>query len=76
MLEQIREGTVVAFEYKNWRGEYSSRRVLVRGLYWGYTEYHPIPQFLLSGFDLDKNENRDFAADDITHLTIIGQEDN
>lgn len=51
--------------YKNHRGETSWRRVRPSHIWYGRTEYHPIPQWLLSGYDLDKEAGRDFAMSDI-----------
>lgn len=76
MLEQIKEGTIVEFRYKNWQGKRSVRKVLVKGLFYGETAYHPMPQLFLSGFDLAKSVNRDFAVNDIYEITIKGQEEN
>lgn len=75
MLEAIKEGTVVEFHYRNWKGKYGKRRVLVKGIFFGDTAYHPMAQFFLSGFDFDKSQNRDFAITNIYDVTVIGQED-
>lgn len=51
----------VCIDYTNHRGERRWRNVEPRKLYWGRTEWHPEPQWLLHAFDLDKMEDRDFA---------------
>jgi hypothetical protein len=76
VLSEIKEGTVMQFRYKNYRGKMGIRNVLVKGFFYGETAYHPMPQFFLSGFDLDKEANREFAVNDIYEVTIIAQEEN
>jgi hypothetical protein len=76
MLKLIEEGTIVKFRYKNYQGKMGIRNVFVKGFYYGETAYHPMPQLFLSGFDLDKSVNRDFAVNDIYEITIKEQEEN
>jgi len=54
----------LVFEYTNWRGETSVRRVSPRRLWFGSTEWHPDRQWLLHAYDHDKQELRDFALAD------------
>lgn len=49
------------FVYLNHRGERAVRRVKPRHLWFGTTEWHPTPQWLLTAFDLDRKAERDFA---------------
>ncbi len=58
----------IIFEYRNWRGDVSIRRVLPQRIWFGATEWHPGAQWLLEAFDLEKNEVRDFALCDITFV--------
>jgi len=60
------EPAAVTFTYTNWHGETAVRRVLPTGLIFAANEWHPEPQWLLRGFDLDKEVNRTFAMKDIT----------
>ncbi len=53
------------FTYRNYKGIISDRKVIPSSIYFGSTEYHKEAQWLLSGFDLDKMENRVFAVCDI-----------
>jgi predicted DNA-binding transcriptional regulator YafY len=53
------------FEYVNWRGERSTRRILPIEIWFGITDWHPNAQWFLKGQDLDKHEVRDFALRDI-----------
>ncbi len=51
--------------YTNWRGEWSMRRLAHMGApYWGATDWHPEPQWLMAALDVDKNEIRVFAMKD------------
>lgn len=56
----------LTFTYRNYRGEVSTRRVLPIKIYFGPTQWHPIPQYLLRALDLDKEAVRDFAWADIS----------
>ncbi len=55
----------ISFKYKNHKGQISQRRILPGKVYYGSTEFHPHPQLLMEGFDLDKKEDRTFALRDI-----------
>lgn len=47
--------------YTNWRGETALRCLIPQKLWFGSTEYHPEPQWLLTCEDVDKGVVRDFA---------------
>ncbi|MER9875619.1 hypothetical protein [Mesorhizobium sp. M0195] len=47
--------------YTNWRGETSIRTITPDKVYYGTTEWHPEPQWLLTAYDHDKLAVRDFA---------------
>lgn len=51
--------------YTNHRGEKSWRHIDNLSVYFGTTEWHRDPQYLLLARDLDKNENRSFAMKNI-----------
>lgn len=55
----------VSFAYTNWKGETSVRRVIPKRSWFGATEWHHEPQWLLWAFDLDKQDHRDFALRDV-----------
>ena len=55
----------VTFTYKNHRGETSIRLVRPIMIAFGATEFHPDPQWLLHGWDLNKEAERTFAMKDI-----------
>ncbi|WP_287206617.1 hypothetical protein [Mesorhizobium sp.] len=47
--------------YTNWRGETSLRTITPSSVYYGSSEWHPEPQWLLTAYDHDKLAVRDFA---------------
>lgn len=68
---EINPGDIVTFIYKNYAGKVSKRTAKVLRFYWASNEYHPEPQFLMAGLDLDKAEPRGFAVKDISQLTVV-----
>ena len=61
----------VTFDYVNWKGKTSQRRAVIDRLYWGSNEYHPEPQFLVDGYDLDKTAPRTYALKVISDLKTL-----
>ncbi|MES2814490.1 MAG: hypothetical protein V4720_06310 [Pseudomonadota bacterium] len=59
------EAGALLVEYRNWRGETAQRRIRPVRLWWGSTEWHSEPQWLLQAFDLEKQALRDFAWRDM-----------
>lgn len=57
--------TAIKIQYKNYRGEIGWREIVPISVYFGSTEFHPEPQWLMLAMDVDKNANRDFALKDI-----------
>jgi hypothetical protein len=50
------------FTYKNWRGEVRVREATPCGAPWfGTTEWHPAPQWLLPMIDAEDGKRKDFA---------------
>jgi hypothetical protein len=58
------EGDAVTLTYTNWRGETAVRSIIPRGVWYGSTEWHPEPQWLLRALDVEKQAERDFALKD------------
>jgi len=58
----------VVFWYRNYRGEEDYRHVRPISLRFGTSEYHPEQQWLLLGFDIEKQAEREFALKDARHL--------
>lgn len=50
----------LVFTYTNHRGVTAVRRVTPTSVYYGTTEHHPEPCWLLRAFDHDKQSVRDF----------------
>jgi predicted DNA-binding transcriptional regulator YafY len=51
----------VVIDYTNWKGERRMRRIRPGQMYWGTSDYHPEPQWLLQAWDCEKREFRTFA---------------
>jgi predicted DNA-binding transcriptional regulator YafY len=56
----------VTFTYKNYRGETSVRRVRPIRMSFESNEYHSERQWMIHGFDIDKDDDRTFTMADIT----------
>lgn len=52
------------FSYTNYRGVPSVRYATPKRWWFGSTEYHPDPQWIMSAMDHDKGQMRDFAVSD------------
>lgn len=57
--------TPLSFMYTNWRGETARRIAILTDIYFGETDYHPEPQWLVKGTDLERGEVRIYALKDI-----------
>lgn len=55
----------IQIRYKNYKGIISIRKIYPDKVWYGSTEFHPEPQFLLCAYDVDKNDYRNFALSDI-----------
>lgn len=65
----------IEFDYTNWKGEESHRNVSVHEISFTSNEFHPIPQWIMTGFDIDKKQHRNFAMKDMKNVTgIMGTE--
>jgi len=53
------------FFYRNWRGEYGYRTVMDPTMWYGSTEFHKDPQWIMRAYDVEKDAFRDFAVNDI-----------
>ena len=60
----IAEAAQINMTYRNWRGEVAQRTIRPVALWFGKTEWHPEPGWLLNAWDCDKGERRDFALAD------------
>lgn len=59
------DGKQVRIDYVNWRGARAWRVVVPQAIWFGGTEWHPEPQWLLKALDVAKGEVRDFALKDV-----------
>lgn len=59
------ELATLRFWYKNHRGESGWRNVIPSRVFYGTTEWHKEPGWLLEGFDTDRKQTRSFAFDSI-----------
>jgi predicted DNA-binding transcriptional regulator YafY len=51
--------------YTNHRGETAVRRIVPKRVWFGRTEWHPEPQWLLEAFDLERQAMRSYALKEI-----------
>lgn len=56
---------VVEILYTNYRGETSRRKILPEKIWFGATDWHPEPQWLIDALDIEKGALRNFAMKDI-----------
>lgn len=54
----------ITLTYTNWRGETAERTIVPKRVWFGVTEWHPEPQWLLRAFDVEKRAERDFVLKD------------
>ena len=64
----------IEFTYTNWKGETKERRAVLSSLWWGSNEWHPEPQLLAHGYDLDKKAQRTYAIKDMSNVRLITDE--
>lgn len=69
------DGDPVKVAYTNYRGETSERTIRPMYPWYGSTEWHPEPQWLLRAFDFDKGAERDFALKDFGNAVPQPTED-
>jgi hypothetical protein len=56
---------ILTMVYKNYRGEVAVRRVLPKCIWFGQTEHHLQPQWLMNAVDVERGVERTFAMQDI-----------
>ncbi len=57
-------GEPARITYTNYRGETDERIITPQRVWYGSTDWHPKPQWLLTAFDHEKQAKRDFALKD------------
>lgn len=58
------ETAPITFMYTNWRGETAQRTAVPKRIWFGSTDWHPEPGWLMTAHDLEKAADRDFALAD------------
>ena len=56
------------FTYTNWKGVTRQRKAYFIEFFMGSTKWHPKPQWLVIGMDLEKKAHRTFALKDISNI--------
>lgn len=54
----------ITMTYRNWRGEIAEREIAPISIWFGHTDWHTEPQWLLRATDVEKEAERDFALAD------------
>lgn len=62
---QVAADQIVSFRYTNHSGVSAMRRVVPERIWFGSTDWHTDPQWLLEAFDCDRQALRCFAMRDI-----------
>lgn len=70
-FETIQPKAIAVIDYTNYEGKRTTRRIFPRRIYFGSSQWHPEPQWLLQARDLDKNKNRTFAMRDIHSWNVF-----
>jgi hypothetical protein len=63
-------GDPVTLAYTNWRGETAQRTIVPQRVWFGSTDWHPEPQWLLTALDAEKGADRDFALKDFGNPAV------
>jgi predicted DNA-binding transcriptional regulator YafY len=65
VIEGDHPDKVVTIFYTNWRGEKDYRKIVPQSIWFGTTQWHSEPGWLLTALDVDKNAVRHFSMRDI-----------
>lgn len=68
MVQYTEHAPTMEFNYKNWKGKISKRRVVPYEIWFGNTEFHSNNQWFLNAFDVDKKAERNFALKDVVEF--------
>ena len=63
--DEVVIGEVATMTYTNYRGERADRLVLPQRVWFGATDWHPQPQWLMDAYDFDREALRSFAIGDV-----------
>lgn len=59
---------IFTFQYKNHKGHVSQRVCRATSVLFMSTEWHPEPQWIMTGFDFDKQAVRSYAMKDMSNV--------
>lgn len=57
----VQSDRIITRTYTNWCGETAERKIIPLRIWFGATQWHPEPQWLLAAIDVEKGAERDFA---------------
>ena len=61
----MQESKKVIIDYTNWKGERRERLITPGIFFWGITNWHQEPQWMMNAVDEEKHEERTFALSGI-----------
>lgn len=67
---KIDKKKMIEFNYKNYKGILSKRKVQPTSILFKSTQWHLSEQWIMQAFDVEKNEMREFALKDIVGLDL------
>lgn len=67
----VNVGDLIQFDYTNWKGVKSKRKVIVQEFVFTKSKYHPEYQMFIQGYDMNKMNERTFAVKDIEAETVV-----
>jgi len=70
--DEAKAHQVLKFYYTNYKGEFAQRCVRPLTVRWGTSDFYPDPGWLLSCWDLDKNDIREFS---MARMSCVQQQD-
>lgn len=65
LIALAEQGSPIEVIYTNYRNETATRLIRPLELWFGQTEYHPEPQYMLKALDCEREVVRDFALKDM-----------
>lgn len=70
LIIALKEPVTFRCDYRNWRGEVATRRLVALEFWYGSTEWHPEPGLMLKAIDRNKGLCRDFRVADFDLTTL------
>ncbi len=61
---------VIKIRYTNYRGETAVRRIVPIQIRFAASEWHPVEQWLIDAYDIDRQVERSFAMADIHEWNV------